>query len=232
MPVPTNKAAVYRFLGMCQYLSKFCHNLSETVLPLRNFSKDDSTFLWSVSHETALNAAKSLVASTTGLRYYDPHLPVTLQVDASDNAVGGVYYKRGTLSISLHTPSPTQKETMLKSRNSVLRLYPAWINGITTYTVNMTSKSTQATNHWRQSLRNPWPEPSVDCKERCWSCRNIRLPFVIRKRKSFLQTLSRAATSVHDDRTPTVMQECVVFHIQFYNRIGQSFLCVKRICSY
>ena len=43
-------------------------------------------------------------------------------------------------------------------------------------------------------------------------------------------TLSRAATSVHDDRAPTVMQECVVFHIQFYNRIGERFLCVKRIC--
>ena len=42
MLVPTDKAAVRRFLGMCQYLSKFCHNLSETVLRLRNFSKDDS----------------------------------------------------------------------------------------------------------------------------------------------------------------------------------------------
>ena len=49
-----------------------------------------------------------------------------------------------------------------------------------------------------------------------------RLPLVIRKRKSFLQTVSREATSVHDDRTPTVMQECVVFHKQFYNQIGQS----------
>ena len=31
MPTPTDKAAVQRFLGMWQYLSKFCHNLSETV---------------------------------------------------------------------------------------------------------------------------------------------------------------------------------------------------------
>ena len=29
MPVPADKAEVQRFLGMCQYLSKFCHNLSE-----------------------------------------------------------------------------------------------------------------------------------------------------------------------------------------------------------
>ena len=52
-------------------------------------------FLWSQSHETALNSAKRLLASTIGLRYYDPHLPVTLQVDASDNAVGGVLLQEG-----------------------------------------------------------------------------------------------------------------------------------------
>ena len=95
MPVPTDKAAVQRLLEMCQYLSKFCHNLSQAVLRLRNFSKDDSVFLCSESHETAFNSAKSLVASTNGLRYYDPHLPVTLQVDASDNAIVGVLLQEG-----------------------------------------------------------------------------------------------------------------------------------------
>ena len=69
MPFPTDKAAVQRFLGMCQYLSKFYHNLSETVLPLRSLTKDDSIFLWSESHETEFNSAKRLIASTTALRY-------------------------------------------------------------------------------------------------------------------------------------------------------------------
>jgi len=44
MPKPTDKAGVQRFLGMCQYLSKFCHNLPETGLPLRAFTKEDSVF--------------------------------------------------------------------------------------------------------------------------------------------------------------------------------------------
>ena len=90
MPAPTDKAAVQRFLGMCQYLSKFCQSLSETVLPLRNFTKDDSVFLWSESHETQFNSATSLFASTTVLCYHDPHIPVTLQVNASDYAIGRV----------------------------------------------------------------------------------------------------------------------------------------------
>ena len=33
MPRPEDKAGVQRFLGMCQYLSKFCPNLAASVLP-------------------------------------------------------------------------------------------------------------------------------------------------------------------------------------------------------
>ena len=90
MPTPTDKAGVQRFLGMCQYLSKFCHNLSETAPPLRDLTKENSTFLWSSNHENAFNTAKNLIASATALRYFDSTLLVTLQVDASEDAIGGV----------------------------------------------------------------------------------------------------------------------------------------------
>ena len=90
MPTLTDKVGVQRFLAMCQYLSKFCHNLSETVLPLRDLTKENSTFLWSNNHENAFNTAKNLIASATALRCYDPTLPVTLQVDASEDAIGRV----------------------------------------------------------------------------------------------------------------------------------------------
>ena len=53
-------------------------------------TKENSTFLWSNNHENAFNTAKNLIASATALRYYDPTLPVTLQVDASEDAMGGV----------------------------------------------------------------------------------------------------------------------------------------------
>ena len=75
---------------MCQYLSKFCHNLSETVLPLRDLTKENSTFLWSDNHENAFNSAKNLIATATALRFYDPTLSLTMQVDASEDAIGGV----------------------------------------------------------------------------------------------------------------------------------------------
>ena len=54
-----------------------------------------TVFLWSESHEAAFNSAKRLIASTTALRYYDPHFPVTLQVDASNDAIGRVLLQKG-----------------------------------------------------------------------------------------------------------------------------------------
>ena len=90
MPARTDKSGVQRFLGMCQYLSKFCHNLSETVLPLRDLTREDSAILRSNKHENAFNSAKNLIASATALCYYDGALPVTLQVDASKDPIGGV----------------------------------------------------------------------------------------------------------------------------------------------
>ena len=90
MPTPTDKSGVQCFLSMCQYLGKFCHNLLETVLPMRDLTKENSIFLWSNNHEDAFNLAKNLIASATALRYYDPALLETLQVDVSEDAIGGV----------------------------------------------------------------------------------------------------------------------------------------------
>jgi len=68
-----------RFLGMCQYLSKFYQNLSQTVLPLKDLTRDDTALLWFEVHEAALNSATTLIASTTALRYSDVSLPVPLK---------------------------------------------------------------------------------------------------------------------------------------------------------
>ena len=107
MQTPTG---VQRFLSMCQYLSKFCHNLSEIVLPLRDLTKENSTFLWSNNHENAINAAKNLITSATALCYYDPALPVTLQVDASEDAIGGVLLQNDqSVCFTSHRLNNTEK---------------------------------------------------------------------------------------------------------------------------
>lgn len=110
MPRPADKVAVQRFLGTCQYLSKFCPNLPETVLPLRGLTKQDAVFLWSDTHENAFKSAKELITSATALRYYDPSAPVTLQVDASENAIGGVRLQDNQpVCFTLHTLDATER---------------------------------------------------------------------------------------------------------------------------
>ena len=111
MPRPEDKAGKQRFLGMCQYLSKFCPNLSTSVLPLRELTKQDTAFIWSNTHESAFHAAKELISKATALRYYGPSLPVTLQVDASENAVGGVPLQQDQrVCFTSHTLSNTKKQ--------------------------------------------------------------------------------------------------------------------------
>ncbi len=95
MPRPTDKAGVQRFLGMCQYLSMFVPNLSEIILPLRELTKQDMEFILSRTQENAFQSAKDLISNNTVLQYYDVSKPVTLQVDASEEAIGGALLQDG-----------------------------------------------------------------------------------------------------------------------------------------
>ena len=59
MPWPEDKTGVQCFLGMChRYLSKFCPNLTTSVLPLCELTKQDSAFTWSNTHKSVFHAAK------------------------------------------------------------------------------------------------------------------------------------------------------------------------------
>ena len=111
MPRPEDKAGVQRFLGMCQYLSKFSPHLSASVIPLRELTKQDAAFIWSDTHESAFHVAKGLISKATALRYYNPSLPVTLQVDASEDAIGGVLLQQDQpVCFTSHTLSNTEKQ--------------------------------------------------------------------------------------------------------------------------
>ena len=88
MPTPRDKAAVLRFIGMVNYLSPFCKNLSTIIKPLRALTQNDSAFIWSEVQQQVFNDAKKLIANSPTLMYFDVHRNVVLQVDASDNGLG------------------------------------------------------------------------------------------------------------------------------------------------
>jgi transposase InsO family protein len=89
MPRPVNKAGLLRFLGMLNYQSPYCPNLSSVLKPLRLLTREDTKFLWSPTQEDAFQRSKQLIAHAATMRYYDMNKPVVLQVDASENGLGG-----------------------------------------------------------------------------------------------------------------------------------------------
>lgn len=113
MPIPPDKAAAQRFLSMCQYLSKCCSNLLETVPPLRDLTKQDAVFYGMTRMETLSIKQRNsfhqlLPCDTTD----GSSSPVTLQVEAflQDNQPVRKVLRRIFL-----TP---RKETMLKSKRN------------------------------------------------------------------------------------------------------------------
>ena len=96
MPAPHDKPSLLRFIGMVNYLSTYCPNLSTTIRPLTDLTKKDMPFSWSETQQTAFIRTKELIASAPVLRFFDPKKPVTLRVDASDKGLGGALLQTNT----------------------------------------------------------------------------------------------------------------------------------------
>ena len=88
LPAPTNVTEPQDFLGMVTYLSPFIHGLSTLTTSLQELLKKDADFTWNASYESAFEQVKQAIMSDTTLRYFDPSLQVTIQVDASQVGLG------------------------------------------------------------------------------------------------------------------------------------------------
>ena len=90
MPTPTDVQSLQRFLGIVNCLSKFVPKLSDHTELLRTLTLKDDDWKWLPEHEKAFENMKSLLTSRSVLCYYDVHLPVVLQCDASATGLGAV----------------------------------------------------------------------------------------------------------------------------------------------
>ena len=88
LPAPTNVTKLQGFLGMVAYLSPFICGLSTLTASLQELLKKDANFTWNPSYETTFEQVKQAILSNTTLRYFNPSLPVTIQVDASQVGLG------------------------------------------------------------------------------------------------------------------------------------------------
>ncbi|KAJ8361609.1 hypothetical protein SKAU_G00181340 [Synaphobranchus kaupii] len=90
MPQPEDKAALMRFLGMVQYLTKFIPNLSEVTVPIRKLLEGEVAWHWESQLQKSFERLKSLVSNAPVLKFYDLNKQVSLSVDASSEGLGAV----------------------------------------------------------------------------------------------------------------------------------------------
>ena len=86
MPQPRTVQEVRRFLGMCNYLSRFMPTLSKTSEPLRHLLEEGMEFRWTDAERKAFEELKQLISADQLLRFYDVRKPVVIQCDASREA--------------------------------------------------------------------------------------------------------------------------------------------------
>ena len=84
----TNITKLQEFVGLIMYLRPFFPGLSTLTAPLHELLKKDTDFTWNCTYDAAFKHVKEVVISDTTLRYFDPSLPVTIQVNASQVGLG------------------------------------------------------------------------------------------------------------------------------------------------
>ena len=88
MPAPTDIHGVKRFCGMFHYLSKFLPNLASDLQPIRELTKRDVDWNWSVECEQAFQKVKQKITETPLLDNFCPDKELVLNVDSSKDGLG------------------------------------------------------------------------------------------------------------------------------------------------
>ena len=88
LSTPQNVKDLQSFLGMVNYLATYIPKISLMTAPLRQLLQKDSDFKWFSEHQKAFENIKKMICSASTLSYFNPNLPVILQVDASKESLG------------------------------------------------------------------------------------------------------------------------------------------------
>ena len=91
---PTSKTGVRSFLGMANYCAKFIPSFSDISQPLRELTKDDSTFQWTEEHKRAFDKIKEILSSTPVMAYFDPAKETELVTDASPVGLSAILVQK------------------------------------------------------------------------------------------------------------------------------------------
>ena len=87
---PTDLTSLQSFLGFCNFYRNFVRNYSELATPLTNLTRKDRAWEWTSVEQSSFDALKAQFRTADIMRHFDAQLPVVLETDASDFALGAV----------------------------------------------------------------------------------------------------------------------------------------------
>ena len=89
-PNPKNPKEVRSFLGLINYLGRFIPNLSSLSLPLRNLTKQNVVWQWTIVEQQSFNELKRLVSTAPVMAHFDTQKETKVVVDASPIGLGAI----------------------------------------------------------------------------------------------------------------------------------------------
>lgn len=95
LKTPNNVKELQKFLGMCNYLSKFIPQYTKTAGPLRNLLKKEVPWQWGLSQEKSFQELKKKLTCSPTLAILKNKGVVTLQTDSSNSGLGACLLQDG-----------------------------------------------------------------------------------------------------------------------------------------
>lgn len=93
-PPPTNVTQLKSFMGLVNFYSKFCMNMSDILKPMYDLLKKNAKWEWTEECNAAFRKIKKVLSSSPVLAHYDPNLELILSVDSSAYGLGSVLTQR------------------------------------------------------------------------------------------------------------------------------------------
>merc|ERR1712024_325162 len=94
-PVPKDRSALQRFLGMINFYHRFMPRVAGKLAPLHAASAGKGQAItWSPECQTAFETAKTALAEATLLHHPHTNAPTSITVDDSDSDIGGTLEQR------------------------------------------------------------------------------------------------------------------------------------------
>jgi RNase H-like domain found in reverse transcriptase/Reverse transcriptase (RNA-dependent DNA polymerase)/Integrase zinc binding domain/Chromo (CHRromatin Organisation MOdifier) domain/Integrase core domain len=94
-PQPQSVHDIQVFLGFANFYRRFIDNYSDIVKPLTTLLRKDVVFRWGNESQHAFETLKTAFTTAPILRHFDISQPAVVEVDASDQAEGGILSQVG-----------------------------------------------------------------------------------------------------------------------------------------